>query len=190
MTIGQMAQELWPNWLLGICMILLVLNSKYKNMLRVEIPALIEVVKFLIFISLIRMFVFHFIAGPETMAGIRAMANFIPWQATLGTPWEDACHGLPLAIIGASCYAKRYYPSGLQWSHEEWFKWVEKPLLFMVMMAFASGHLYQGIWQALAISFYIPFSIRMGTKYGFGTVMIGHIMYDMSTLLLFKCMAS
>jgi hypothetical protein len=189
MTIGQMAQDLWPNWLLGICMILLVLNSKYRDMMRVEIPALIKVGRFLVLISVIRWLGFHFLASPEMIKGIKAMADLIPWQAVLGTPWEDACHGLPLAIISASCYARRFHPSGLTWSHARWYKWVEKPLLFMVMMAFASGHLYQGIWQALAISLYIPFSINMGTKYGFGTVMVGHIMYDMSTLLLFKWMA-
>jgi hypothetical protein len=99
------------------------------------------------------------------------LVHFIPWQTTLGVFWEDAVHALPLVLLGK------------MFANKTWYKIAKWPLLAAVMCSFGAGHLYQGVLAACMLSFYIPFSMKMGEKHGFGTVMLCHMMYDLITLL-------
>ena len=78
--------------------------------------------------------------------------------------------------------------ASLMFQKSKMYSWLSKPLLVLVMLSFACGHIYQGLFPALAISLYIPVAMKMGKKYGFGTVMISHMLYDMSTLLSIRWM--
>lgn len=165
--------NMWPCWVLGMMMLLLVINSTYKNLIKVDFKAIFKFLRWMLFLTAIRVIVFKLAMPAKMIEELRQMAGFIPWQTTLGVFWEDACYGLPLVLM-----EKMYNKSS-------WYKFVRIPLLAMFMMSFGSGHIYQGL-TGLLLAFYIPFSISMGKKYGFGTVMLCHIMYDMITLLSMK----
>lgn len=176
MDMKQMALQLWPCWALGLLMVYLTLASQYRNILRVEPKAIWKFLKFLGIITVLRFFMFKFLTPADTIESVRNVANLIPLGAVLGVFWEDAVHTMPLVL------------SGLMFAKSKWHKWLYKPAVAMVMMSFASGHIYQGVIPAAAISIYILVSINMGKKYGFGTVMICHMLYDMITLLSMRWM--
>ena len=87
------------------------------------------------------------------------------------------CNTIPLVILGTMIEGK---------------KWL-RPLYLMLMAAmsltFGSLHAYEGLQAMIVLSMYIPFTIRLGKKYGFGTVMICHIVYDLVTFFTFKTIA-
>jgi hypothetical protein len=171
MSAKEMAMHMWPCWLIGILMLYAVWNSKYKNMLRVTPRAIVKFLLFMVFITICRVVAFRMLAPPEAIEQIKGIIHFLPWQTTLGVFWEDAAHSLPLVLMGKI------------FKKSKWYSYVSLPLLAMVMFSFGSGHMYQGLIASIAISFYVPFSMKMGEKHGFGTVMICHILYDMITLL-------
>ena len=174
MDFTQMALQLWPCWLMGIIMIYLTCASKYGYMMRVSLKGLFTFGKFLACITLFRFLMFKFLIPHDMIGQIQQSANFIPLGAVFGVFWEDACHSLPLVL------ASRMFRD------KKWYKYLATPLLAIVMASFACGHIYQGWGPAMAISLYIPMGMNLGKKHGFGTVMLGHIMYDMSTLIMIK----
>jgi hypothetical protein len=176
MTVQEFALRMWPAWTLGLLMLFLVKNSKYSFMLRVDKKGLLKFCCFLTFITAFRFVMFRYFTPAGELSSAKEMANFLPWQVTFGVFWEDMCHTVPLAILG-KMFAK-----------EMWYKIARIPLLILVMFAFGSGHVYQGLFAAFALSFYIPYTLKMGKKYGFGTVMICHMAYDLTTLLSLKWM--
>jgi len=173
-TIGEVALQMWPCWMLGILMIVLTFRSEYRNILRVEWRPLLKFIRLLCVIACMRFVMLKFLAPEAMVESARNMAHLIPWQALLGTFWEDACHSMPLVL------------AGLMWGASRWYKVLAPVALVLVAASFGSGHIYQGVVPAFAISFYIPVAMRLGKQYGFGTVMICHILYDLSTLLSIK----
>jgi hypothetical protein len=163
--------QMWPCWLLGLAMIYFTWQSEYRSILKVDFKAILKFSKTLLVIAVLRFFALKFLWPQAMVDAARATAHFIPWQAVLGTFWEDACHSMPLVL------------AGLMWGTHKWYPWLSRLALVVVALSFGSGHIYQGIWPAMAISFYIPVAMRLGKQYGFGTVMICHILYDLSTLL-------
>ena len=176
MTIGQIALQMWPCWAMGIAMIYLAYKSEHRNILRVEPKALLKFARTLAIIIGIRMLMFKFLMPESSVDSARNISNMIPWQALLGVFWEDACHTMPLALMG------------LAWGTRKWYPVVSKIALVAVMLAFGSGHIYQGILPAALICFYIPVTLNLAKKYGFGTVMLCHMAYDLSTLLSIRWM--
>lgn len=174
MTIQEVALRMWPAWAMGLAMLYLVKNSKYANILRVEKKGLLRFAGWLAVVTLVRFLIFK-LSGPASEQA-RELANFLPWQVTLTVFWEDMCHGVPLVL------------AGLMLAKKKWYKYIKYPLLGLVMFSFASGHMYQGTFAAATISLYIPFTINLAKKYGFGTVMLCHMFYDLVTILSFKWM--
>ena len=79
--------------------------------------------------------------------------------------WEDLFYAVPLY------YAHRWLTP--------WAAWI-----FTIIMSvhFGMGHLYQGEFVMYLTMIYPYFiSKRFGEKYGFGTVMLCHILYDVFT---------
>lgn len=171
MTTQEIAMHLWPCWLMGLIMLVAVFFSEHRDLLKVSFTGLGKFLKSMAIITAFRLVILKLLTPASMLGGIKAMVHLIPWQATAFVYWEDAVHVLPLVILA------RLY------SEKSWYKWIKWPLLLAVMVSFGSGHIYQGALAAVGISFYIPFSKKMGEKYGFGTVMLCHIMYDMLTLL-------
>lgn len=67
-------------------------------------------------------------------------------------------------------YAEKFLP-----------KWIFVPIVVLSSLIFGAGHLYQGYFVAALLSLYPYFvSYKYGKKYGYGTVMLCHITYDLS----------
>jgi hypothetical protein len=174
MTVKEVALDLWPAWVMGLAMLYLVFNSKYRSVIRVDKIGMLKFLRFLLIVTTFRFLTMRYLYPPEDLKHIHELAQFLPWQTSFGVFWEDMCHTVPLVILG-KMYAKK-----------TWYKWARLPLLGLVMFAFGSGHMYQGLFSAACISLYIPFTMRMGNKYGFGIVMLCHMLYDLSTMLTMR----
>jgi hypothetical protein len=148
----------------------------YKILIRVEKPAILKFITFLGILTLYRVIIFtlfpHF--GPFENSAHNVMQ--IPWPLTLTVFWEDACHGLPLLLL-------RHLIGTKKWTWP-----IHGLATAMVMLEFGLGHVYQGLAAAAMLSLYIPYSIMMGKKVGFGTVMIAHTLFDLTTILTLKCL--
>lgn len=173
MTFNEFALEMYPFWILGIVILLLAYFSRYRHLIRIESKPVLKWVKLMLFATIIRILIFSYIriAGnglPYNLEG----AMFLPWQTVFTVFWEDAVHTLPIAI------AMEYLGTK---------KWYSKLLFFLIifysMVNFGLGHLYQGEYASLFISFYIPVTLFLGRKYGFGTIMLCHVIYDLLTIL-------
>jgi hypothetical protein len=101
--------------------------------------------------------------------------KIIPLMATLTVAWEDCCHGMLLLLL-------RKWIGTQKW----WTFPIHGIATLILMTEFGFGHLYQGLFAALLLSLYVPYSIRLGKQYGWGTVMICHTLFDFSTILTMK----
>lgn len=178
MSFQEMAMHLWPMWAMGIFMMVTVFRSEHRDLLKVSTKPILKWIGYLGVITAIRLFSFWMIkqSGTDTSIVIEKLSpvNTIPWQGIFGVFWEDAMHGLPLALLA------RGLPS--KW----WSKLTSWAATVLIMLSFGSGHMYQGLLSAFLIMWYIPFSVKVGQKHGFGTVMICHILYDLATIFCVK----
>lgn len=155
-------------------MIFATRKTEHKELVRVEPKAVKNWSIFLVLLTVYRMVMYKFF--PEAFALNEATkgSTELPWQMTLFVFWEDACHGLPLLLL------KKMLGN----------KWLMKPfhflLMLMVMFSFGLGHTYQGVTAAIILSFYIPASMNIADRRGFGTVMICHTLYDLSTVFFVR----
>lgn len=86
--------------------------------------------------------------------------------------WEDAFFAIPI-----------YYMAD-KW---KWKEYIWLPIATVLSIRFGLGHMYQfeiAYFAALLIP-YMAF-YRYGKKYGFGTSMTCHILFDMITIITFK----
>lgn len=161
-------------WLIGLAMLYLIYNSKHKKMLRVTRAGLWRLTKFLSVVTAVRLFWIYCVASPEALQQIGENINYLPWQTMFGVFWEDAVHVLPLALM-----SKMY-------SDKKLFKYWYAILTTLVAASFGSAHSYQGLQACVTLAFYIPLALKMGRKYGFGTVILGHVLFDLVTTFTFK----
>jgi hypothetical protein len=174
MDVKQMAEMMFSNWMLGLAMVYLVYTSKYYKLLKIDKEALLRFAKFLVFLTASRYVYLTYIAPDASIASIKEITGMIPWQTVPGVFWEDACHALPLVVMEKMFKLKT------------WFKYARLPLLCAMSFFFGLGHSYEGMGAVLMMMCYIPITMRLGKKYGFGTIMLCHVAYDMCTLLSFK----
>lgn len=175
MTFTEMALRMYPFWIMGIFTLISVYFSSHRDLIRVEWKPLLKWIGFLVVITIYRIVVFKLLAGNPKLHQMTSAANFIPWQSTLMVFWEDACHTLPLVIISRALGQDKWWKKLLLWA-----------MMAAVALSFGLGHVYQGYIAAFLLSFYIPFTFKRGQKIGFGTVMLCHILYDLSTILTIK----
>lgn len=171
MQFSEVIMRMFPYWIMGVIMLYATFNSKHRDLLRVSWPALKRFGWFMVLLTVYRAIIFHFFGHHEMLQDAASGAMTIPWQATLTVFWEDACHGLPLVLLGRWSEGKKHA------------KWINRAALAFVMVSFGLGHVYQGWFAAAFLSLYIPMSMKWGKKHGFGTVMIGHSIYDLLTVL-------
>jgi len=178
MDIKYWALNMYPFWLLGIFMILATVFAGYKEVVRVEKVALLKWLRFLCIITAYRVVLFKLFPNVTMLKEAVKNVTSVPWQITPSVFWEDAAHTLPLFFIQ-------------MWlgTDKLWKRIVHYILLTMIMIEFGLGHVYQGIPAAIALSFYIPYSLKLGKKFGWGTIMIGHILFDLTTILTLKLFA-
>ena len=158
----------YPYWILGICMIIAIVFSEYKNLMRFQLPSFLKFARTMLMITCFRCVIMYFF--PPTLASAGPILQ-IPLWLTLFTPWEDAVHIAPLILAGIFLGDSK----------------LSKVILFilslMVQISFGLGHIYQSVPAAIMISFYIPIVKKLALKYGMGTTMACHIFYDFVTLL-------
>lgn len=171
MDFQTIAQNMYPYWILGALTIAAVIAAGKKELVRVESKPLINWCIFLVFITIVRVILVKFAESQGATMPANAI-RIIPWAASFTVFWEDAAHGMPLLILRMLLPKNRWYS-----------KLIYFAALSMVMCSFGVGHVYQGLGVACLLSFYIPYSIRCGRKYGFGTVMLCHTLYDLVTML-------
>jgi hypothetical protein len=147
-------------WILGVLSLIYTYRID-KSYLRIDVKALKGFGIFLLWLTLIRSFIFT-ISQSMPMSDILPLIN--PWLM-LGVFWEDAIHVMPLIILKDKEVINKY---------------VYYALFACSALVFASGHMYQG-WIGLASILYMYFSAKYGRKHGFGTVMICHTAYDLTT---------
>lgn len=166
---------MYPSWLLGISIILMVLWSGNKHFLRVNFGALKKWAHLLVIATFWKMIVYKVFEFGSVLGSL-GNASFIPMSMAFTVFWEDAVFGLPLMLLRLKI-GKRKWPLPFYWLY-----------MALAMVIFGSGHMYQGPIRACLLSLYVPLTVRIGQKHGFGTVMIGHIMYDLATLAFIKFM--
>lgn len=174
MDVKQVADGLFPCWCMGLWMMYLVYNSDHKDLLKVSKEGLFKFARFLGVVTAARIFYLSMIAPDATLEAIRHSTDMMPWQTMFGVYWEDMCNTIPLVILGTMIAGKKYL----------------KPLYLALMTAmcltFGALHAYEGLQAMIVMAMYIPFTIRLGKKYGFGTVMLCHIAYDLITYFTFS----
>mgnify|MGYP000892806728 CR=1 FL=1 len=144
--------------------------TKEKDITRIEWSAVSQFIGFMIVVTVLRTWVVDFLM----QAKIIEFLPTIPYEIashkwTFGLVfWEDVFFGIPLYFIGK--HVKN--------------KWTKFSLAVIITILFAMGHGYQG-WSGILFASLYPWFISKsyGEKYGFGTVMICHIMYDSFTCL-------
>jgi len=171
MTFSEIAIRMYPSWIMGLFMLFTTYNSKYKNLLRVELKPTLKWLKILLFITITRIIVLKFVGHGSLNQG----AATIPWQMAFTVFWEDLCYGLPLAIFALALG-----------NNTKWKRIVTTIMIIAMMLSFGLGHVYQGYFAAFALSFYVPFTFKKGQEVGFGTIMVGHVLYDLITILTIK----
>ncbi len=58
------------------------------------------------------------------------------------------------------------------------------PIMIMTSFVFGYMHLYQGIVSATLVSIYPYVSLYFGKRYGWGTVCVSHVTYDLSVYFI------
>jgi len=147
-----------------------------KNLIRIEWNKVASFLGFLALLFCIRYSIFDIIKNINPQSIINIINNptlrYIHPYKFLLVFWEDAFFGI------SSYWILKYFK-----------KSISVPLVVLLSGVFGYGHLYQGLYAVICLSFY-PFFVsrRYGLKNGFGTVMICHILFDFSTFLTFRLM--
>lgn len=174
MNIKSLILTMYPYWILGAAVIWATIKAGYADAVRVEKKAIFNWLKFLGSITLYRIVLFKLFPNISMFRDAAHSILQIPWPMTLTVFWEDACHGLPLLLLQRLIGTKK------------WTWPIHGILTALVMLEFGMGHVYQGLFAAILLSCYVPYSIKMGKKVGFGTVMVCHTLYDLVTILTLK----
>lgn len=172
MTFLEFAQMQYHNWILGLLIMLVVYFSDYRNLLRVEWKPIVKWIKLIGILTVYRIIVFKIFEGNATLESMTSGAKTIPWEVSFTVFWEDAVHGLPLAILAIWLGMDKWWKKAIIWT-----------AITVVAISFGLGHMYQGLLAAFLLSFYVPFTFKKGQEFGFGTVMICHMLYDLVTIL-------
>jgi len=173
MDLKTFASNMWPYWMLGVMVMATVIAAGQKHLIRVEKKPLLKWIAFLGAITLWRFFISKIVDLHSVGEGAKQV-TMLPWPIAFTVFWEDLCHGLPLLILRKLIGVNK------------WTRPIHLILTGIVMVEFGLGHMYQGPLAAVLLSFYIPYSVRKGEEHGFGTIMIGHMLYDLVTLLFVR----
>lgn len=174
MNFLDFALELYPYWLMGVFVIWATIQSGNKDVVRIDWKAISKWIVVLACLALYRFCVFKLFPNAPALKSAAKIVTQIPLAITLMTPWEDAMHCLPLILLQRLIGTK-------------WYTWPIHGLAILILMiSFGAGHLYQGIFSAVLLSLYVPYSVRLGKRLGVGTVMVGHVLYDFTTLLTLR----
>lgn len=174
MTNLEVIAHYWPAWLFGILMYATARLAGYSYEVRVEKAAIIYWIKYLLVISFIRVMTYILMGDlPFQAEAAEGLKNVNP-LSLLGTPWEDFAFSLPLyflgLFVGDSKVGKALYGIAVA----------------VVLISFGFGHVYQGVFAAVLLSSGPSISLYFSKRYGWGSVGICHMLYDLMTLATMK----
>ena len=157
------------------CAILILFTLFDSNTVRIDWDALSKFQVFLVMLTLFRISKFSFFYDSGlSIPQMGPISQISPWQFFL-VPWEDSFYVLSMVFLRK-----------FKWT-SKWYIWY--PIFVGVSVWFGYGHIYQGLYAAVLLSIYPYFiSYWYGSKFGFGTVCLSHIMYDMVTFFTVKFM--
>jgi len=115
---------------------------------------------------------------PDGWAKVIDVFHMIPPNHLLAAWWEDCFYVLPFLILSLS----------LNKMNESKRKKMAKALFYSVFALFIAhftmGHLYQG-WVGLTVFVYPIISFKVGKKYGLGSMMMLHVLFDFTMYMSF-----
>lgn len=174
MSFLEFATRMSPYWLMGAFVGYSIWNSSYRDLLAINKKSITKFVMFMAAMTLWRVFslkaALHLGMSPHVLEPVAKL----PIAGTLFTPWEDLSFSAPLVLL------RRILGTG------KWMMPVHWILMGLTMASFGSGHLYEGVLSACLVSLYIPFAVDFASKKGFGTLCIGHVVYDFTTIMAVK----
>jgi hypothetical protein len=174
MTFTEFAFRMFPYWCMGGFMFWAIWKSEYKDVLRFEWKTFAKFFAFILVLTVYRVWMIRFMLNHGVNMGHMAAAKSLPIGAVFMTPWEDLCFSVPLVLL------RRILGTS------KWMMPVHWLLTVFTMIAFFSGHVYQGYWSAAIIAFYIPWAVGFIQKRGAGTLMLSHVLYDFSTMMAIR----
>lgn len=146
---------------------------KHRDMMRTQWKDVAGFMAFMALISFIRFSLadLDFRSNPSSLQQYTSSpaSQLVP-ISFLMVFWEDSFFALPIQYIQK--YLKKY---------------LAIPLIILLSVVFGLGHLYQGLFVVFLTAL-LPYFIfhKMGHKYGFGTSMMCHILYDYTTFYTVK----
>ena len=147
---------------------------KDREVLRFDFKAVQTFITLMILLTFVRftLFSFGFDMFQINIIDINQGFSSIPFWRLATVFWEDAFFAIPI-----------YYMKD-RW---KWSEYIWLPITAALSIYFAQAHMYQ-FEMAYFATLIVPYLIfyRYGKKYGFGTSMTCHILFDMFTLLAFK----
>lgn len=147
-------------------------NSSYPGIVGVNKNVVKKFFVFMLWVTLFRIVMLKFTPFPTDHINQDVIGRISPLM-TLGVFWEDAAFTLPLLIMERMGIHRFFVILAMMLSS----------------VVFAYGHLAYGPLWAFITLFYVPFiSYRIGKKHGLGTVMAGHVLYDLITILTLKAL--
>jgi hypothetical protein len=159
-------------WVFGLLMPL-ILRFFDRSVVRINWSALSKFLVFMVMVTFVR---FGIMDAQVKLGGtvLPPIPRQIDLWSLLLVYWEDCIYAIPL-----------YYLA--KWLKGRWkILWWAAALFSSYH--FAIGHVYLGspLWTAITFFYPVFISYRYGIRYGFGTVMLAHIMYDMFTVITVK----
>lgn len=158
--------------LIGIAIFFLVL-WKDKSVMRIDFNILKNFMALMVLLTFFRLFLFSVVNefGFRITDINQGIGQIEFWRFGL-VFWEDAFFALPI-----------YYMID-KW---KWSQYIYLPIIAVLSICFGLGHMYQ-FEAAYFATLIIPYGVfyKFGKRYGFGTTMICHILFDMITFLTFK----
>lgn len=158
--------------MMGLIIFTLVLIFDRK-ILKVDLKVIQTFITLMVLMTFFRLTLFSLghDLGQDLASINQGLAGLSFWRfATVF--WEDAFFAIPI-----------YYMID-RWN---WSKYITYPFMAITAIIFGLGHMYQ-FEMAYFATLVIPYMVfyRAGKKYGFGTSMICHILFDMITFLTLK----
>jgi hypothetical protein len=138
-----------------------------RKTIRIEWDAIARFLVFMTLATFVRLSVIELMTMLDPMSAPSLPRQLLEMPKILFATvwWEDGFYVLPIFL--AYKYCNKYF------AHL---------IAILFSLHFGLGHAYQGTFGILVTSIYPVFiSLKYGSKYGFGTVMISHVLYDYIT---------
>lgn len=148
------------------------INKAEKDLFKVSWPQMAQWSAFLLALAIFRIMQMDYMIEHGLMAFPRTPPAFASGLYHLGLVfWEDFFFAIPIYFIMKKCERR----------------WLRILSISLISLLFGLGHGYQGL-HAIVLMTFMPYFVtyHYGKKYGFGTTMLAHVMYDCTTLFTIK----